>query len=260
MNKPDCLEKISAMQGARPLLCVHGLNQQPSALKPLLRDLELSGYESYLLHLPGHRDSKLNNETLSSHDFSNALLEANAYLLELYGKPPLFVGYSFGGLLGVLHADQTAFYKMILLAPALRLRFYTHLLRPILPFVKKVRSVTLADSSLEKKYRFHQNGVPREIYQSFFNLYSLFQKKEKSYLHNKEGLVFSHPNDELVSFTSLSSWVTSHTNWSRVSLDNSHAVFNSYNHLCFDKQTLGEAAYERLLADMSRFLVEAKGS
>ncbi len=260
LDKPRYLEKVTESQGTRPLLCVHGLNQQPSALKPLLRDLETFGFVAYLLHLPGHRDATLSVETLAPDDFSNALLESSVYLLEHYGSPPLFVGYSFGGLLGVLHADQIQFYKMILLAPALCLRIYTHLLRPTLPFVEKVWSVSLLDSNMEKKYRYHPNGVPRELYQSFFDLYSQLQKKDKSYLKEIDGIVFSHPNDELVSYSSISSWLRIHTNWSMIALNNSKAAFRAYNHLCFDEQTLGEAVYIKLLGDINRFLDDFKNS
>jgi len=254
--RPNYLEKISDVQGNSSLLCVHGLNQNPSCLRPLLRDIEPFGYEAYLLHLPGHRDLYSSYEPLLPHFFSTALLDASAHLLERYGKPPLFVGYSFGGLLGVLNADQILFSKMILLAPALRLRFYAHLLRPTLPFVKKIKSVSLHDSRLEQKYRFYQNGVPSEIYKSFFCFYSQLHKKDKSYLRKTKGLVFSHPNDELVSFSSLNSWVRNYTDWSRLTLNNSQAEFCAYNHLCFDKQTLGERSYNKLISDIYEFICD----
>ncbi|MEM7647300.1 MAG: alpha/beta fold hydrolase, partial [Pseudomonadota bacterium] len=161
--KPEHLEQLKpGNEEGRPLLCLHGLNQQPNALKYLLNDLRELGLNPYLLHLPGHRLGE-SCSGLKPKTYQKAHSDAYNYLTDKYGKAPYFLGYSFGGLIGIRYFEKMPFKKMVLMAPALQLRRYTFLLQPALPFISRVTSYSLGDSEYEKKYRFHRDGVPREV-------------------------------------------------------------------------------------------------
>lgn len=255
MLKPSFLEELPATQDEQKvLLCAHGLNQKPSALKPLLQDIQNLGFKVYLMHLPGHA-----GETTFSHLRSQHYFEAHQssyqYLKKKYGKPIYFLGYSFGGLIGVHQFDQCPFEKMVLLAPALQMRGYTSLLRFILPYVRRIRSVKMGDSDFEQRYRYHQTGVPSEVYSSFFSVYSSHRLKDEKLAKKAKALVMVHPRDELVSFGKIKRWVHSETHWKFMTLSNKEAEFRRYNHLCFDSSTLGEASYQKMFQEVKSFLI-----
>ena len=94
------------------------------------------GFKVYLQHLPGHAGEKSFSHLKAQHYF-DAHKESYSYLKKKYQREVYFLGYSFGGLIGVDQFDDCPFEKMILLAPALKLHGYTLLLKPLLPFVKK---------------------------------------------------------------------------------------------------------------------------
>ena len=253
-SKPSYLEEISNSSGGDALLCTHGLNQRPEALKPLLKDLEKMGFKAYLMYLPGHDGDENPQKWTAQYYFEN-YEKAYKFIYDKHQSLPYFIGYSFGGLIGVHHFDQFPFKKMVLLAPDLQLRSYTLLLRYALPFLKHVRSVSLGSREYEARYRYHVNGVPREIYQSFFGIYAELMAKDKSYLKESKALVLSHSADELVSYSKLQTWVETHTDWSMERLDNRNAEFKRYCHLCFDPVTLGAVSYASLLTRIRQFFL-----
>lgn len=258
LNKPFFLEEICKTESAEKiLLCTHGLNQKPQALKPLLQDLKQWGFKSYLMHLPGH-DGTENYHQLTSQNYFDSYKHAYDWIYQRHQRLPYFLGYSFGGLIGVHNYDQFPFEKMILLAPALQLHTYAMLLRPALPYLNKVKSISFGSSKFEELYRYHSQGVPRQVYQSFFSIYMDNLNKDKKYLQGSQGLVLTHPYDELISFKKLNRWVSENTNWTIKSINNHGAEFKRYNHLCFDQATLGVQSYRSLLQEIEGFLNETE--
>ncbi len=254
INKPFYLEELeSTGKEDKVLLCAHGLNQKPDALKYLLNDISKLGFKTYLLHLPGHA-GELDFSGLKAEDYYQAHEQSYKYIKEKHNKPIHFLGYSFGGLIGVHHFDLCPFEKMVLIAPALKLRGYTSLLKPFLPHINRIVSVRLGHPEFEAKYRYHEQGVPAEVYTSFFNIYSSHKFKDKSLAKKAPALVMVHPRDELVSYWKLRRWVKKKTQWKFMSLSNKDAEFRRYNHLCFDPITLGELSYSLLLKEIESFL------
>lgn len=253
-SKPFFLEELPSEGGeSKVLLCMHGLNQKPGALKTLLMDIAKMGFKTYLLHLPGHAGES-DFSDLKAQDYFEAHRRAYDYIKNKHDKPIYFLGYSFGGLIGVHHFDQCPFEKMILIAPALKLHGYTSLIKPFLPHLNRIVSVRLGHPEFEAKYRYHEKGVPAEVYTSFFSIYSSNKFKDKTLAKQAPALVMVHPRDELVSYRKLKSWVSRKTNWKFLSLNNKGAEFRRYNHLCVDPTTLGHASYDNLLQEIKSFL------
>lgn len=254
LKKPSYLENVEPGRNAeRILLCAHGLNQKPQALKRILVDIGGMGFKTYLLHMPGH-SGESDFRHLTAETYIEAFQKAYDFLVQENGQEIYFLGYSFGGLIGVHHFDICPFKKMVLLAPALKLHGYTSLLKPFLPYISRVRSVGFGNPEMEARYRYHDRGVPPQVYSSFFTIYSRNKFKDKSLVKKSQALVMMHPRDELVSYWKLKRWVSKKTNWQFNTLSNKEAEFKQYNHLCFDPVTLGEQAYTKLLADIQTFM------
>lgn len=237
------------------VLCVHGLNQNPQSLKPLLEDLASKGIRGFLLHLPGHLSAEENHSYVDKQTVLSVYQEAYQSIKQSYDEPLNFIGYSFGGLIGTMMLEHCPYDKVSLLAPALKLRPYTHGVRPLLPYLSRIFSVPLGSEKHEKLYRFHHKGVPREVYKSFFDIYDEFSKKSFSKSLTK-GIVFSHPKDELISYKGLQNWIAENTSWNFHSLSNRGADFGRYRHLVFDRTTLGPSSYTQLLDQLSAFFLE----
>jgi esterase/lipase len=246
------LKELSCKATGTPILCIHGLNQQPMALRPLLLDLEKQDNKAYLLVLPGHEVADQRPMDRESHEQS--IINAHNYIVNKHGQTPNLLGYSYGGLLGAYFASELKFNKLVFLAPALKLRSYTLAIQPFLKILPKVPSIPLGNTQLETYYRFHTRGVPSQIYQSFFYFYTRMIEADKTYLKDYSALVYAHPKDELIDSLGLEAWVKKHTQWSFTQLDNSKAQFTRYNHLCFDSRTLGESVYNRMLSQIQAHL------
>ena len=231
---------------------VHGLNQNPRSFHQYLKDLARHGIRSYLLHLPGHRAEKSISSNLAE-DVLRSYDQAYQWILDKEGRLDFFIGYSFGGLIGTYQLPYKPIEKLLLIAPALSLRPYTLAIQPILPFVSKVYSIPLGGKK-DDFYRFHQNGVPVEVYRSFFEIYR--NNKVANLPSNSQALVFAHPKDELVSYRGLKKWTEHFSNWELKTLDNRAASFKKFNHLCLDEQTLGLDSYQSLVDQSLAFLVK----
>ena len=188
-----------------------------------------------------------------------AYREAHQTVKQLSEKdqvPFHFFGYSFGGLIGTAMLSRCPFDKIVLLAPAIKIRIFTHALRPLLPYISRIISIPLGNSELEKHYRFHLKGTPKEVYESFFEIYQEFNQIEaKSFnQNNTKGIVFSHPKDELIAHKQLKKWVKEKTNWQFHTLSNKGAQFKRFKHLVFDPRTLGRKNYQKLLSTIHNHL------
>ncbi len=253
-KKPSFLEEIPSDDPYdKVLLCSHGLNQNPEALKTLLKDLSRRKMKTYLLHLPGH-GGESDFTGLTGADFFTTHQEAYLYLQKSYDLPLYFLGYSFGALIGVHQFPQCPFKKMVLLAPAIRLRRHAFLLKPILPFVSRIPSVRVGDDDFERRYRYHHAGVPTPVYSSFFSIYKENKQQAAQPWEAANTLMMMHPRDELVSFTQLKKLAETQERCTLIALDNSKATARRYNHLCFDPMTLGGESYQKMVKDITRFL------
>ena len=257
------LEPLPCKGKARGVvLAVHGLNQNPEALKPLLNDYCEKGLRCFLLHLPGHLrqgfDNRLVTKDLIYRAYSRAYQELRA-MSENEDIPLGFLGYSFGGLIGARFFAECSYDRVVFLAPALNVRLFTHGLRPLLPFLSKIVSIPLGDEEMEVHYRFHKKGVPKAVYRSFFNIYDDFQRllKMRQEKLPKDALVFCHPLDELISYRRLKSGLVKKNNWQLFPISNREADFKRYKHLIFDRVTLGENCYGSLLEKTSSFYISS---
>gem|GEM_PF-5880121 len=245
------------------MLCVHGLNQNPKALKTLLEAYQEKGIHCHLLHLPDHYSP---DETRLPHSCeSSSILSAYEESFRTVrqwadeaGTSMGVLGFSYGGLIATSQLATLRPEKLILLAPALRLRFYTSGVKLLSQVFDKVKSAPIGSPEVEAHYRYYQKGVPGSVYKSFFEILENFYQETETDYSGITGGVFIQPGDELVSYKKLRAWVREHTTWPFYTLKSKNAEMSRYRHLILDPKTLGEERF-RFLVKESLGLLKSEG-
>jgi esterase/lipase len=200
-------------------LVIHGLNGRPQKMESIIAELTACGIECLNLSLRGHGE---NYTPLEKTDSVGARMEAfksvsyplweteayQAYQLvkkkgNLYGAPVFFVGFSMGGLLGVdLFASNSnvRFDKMVLFAPALKMRKRNNLLKILSPFPR------LVIPGMAQRSYLANSGTPMAAYNALFEMYDHLQNKLNPKI-NVPTVVFIDKQDELISFSGLQAMV-----------------------------------------------------
>jgi esterase/lipase len=203
-------------------LVIHGLNGQPDKIQSNLPVLTAGVIDCLNLALRGHGENFVPLEKADSagarmeafKSVSYPLWKSEAYQAyqrvkkegHRYGIPLFFVGFSMGGLLGVdLFASNSnvKFDKMILLAPALKMRKRNRLLKIFSPFPR------LIIPSMAHRSYLANSGTPMAAYNALFEMHDHFENHLDPKI-NVPTVVFIDKQDELISFSALQEMVRSH--------------------------------------------------
>lgn len=96
-------------QGSRPVMLLHGGGQTRHAFAGTAQELAKAGWGALVLDQRGHGDSEWAKDgSYSVIDFANDAASVAAELTKRFGKPPVLVGASLGGMAGML-AEGFAF-------------------------------------------------------------------------------------------------------------------------------------------------------
>lgn len=200
-------------------LVIHGLNFRPDKMESIIAQMTEAGIDCLNLSLRGHgkSDAPLNNsegdearmETFKSVTYPLWETEAyQAYQLaekksSLYGSPLFFIGFSMGGLLGVdLFASnpKVKFDRMVLFAPAVKMRARNFILKILSPFPGLVIPSAAHTSYLANR------GTPVAAYNALFDMYRHLEDNPDPKI-NVPTLVFIDEQDELISFSGLKNMI-----------------------------------------------------
>lgn len=239
-------------------LVVHGFNNRPAAMLPLIRWLNDHGSDAWLVCLYGHREGAMNLLNITSGVWQEEMLRAYEVAKEEADRhkvPLYFLGYSLGALLGqsmlVLPMQTAAFDKQVLLAPAIALRRRAFLLRFLFYFGKTVALPSFTPST----YRVH-SSLPLIAYRVLFGEERKLQKAEGNKL-NIPTMVLIDPKDELISHKKLLQLIRrlGLIKYRVVGLDKKLKGRKvRYHHLIIDEQTMGKEAWAMATAEMRAFL------
>lgn len=206
------MTQASVVQNYRPkkgikgyALVVHGLNNKPEVMEPIISILTESGIYVSNLHLRGHGDNyrgqgkKARLQALKSVTKEIWLSEMEKVLGELRdissgsGKKIYFVGYSLGGALGLnlMSTGIASFDKLILFAPAIVTYKKFYLLKILSPFKRLV-----LPSDMPKYYRTN-DFCSIAAYMSLFELIKAAKAIEPQKI-NVPALIFIDRFDEAV--------------------------------------------------------------
>lgn len=239
------------------VILVHGLNLKPGAMDPLGKKLVDSGLAVYRLALPGHRgEDRKQRLTVQAKDLMESLTEAASLVRTKCPGPLYAVGFSLGGLLTVVAQGEgkVDFQKMVLIAPAISLRSYTHLVTWLFPFFD------IIPSRGPVPYRASEDGTSEALYRALFVLYERSSQLDVKRLRRLTR-IYLNPDDELISSTGISKYIVDHgleVKWDLKTLDNDKAELNDFDHLGIDSKTLSPTSWHMLYRETQEFFSSSR--
>jgi len=253
-------------------LVIHGLNLRPDRMQPLISELTGSGIDVLGLSLRGHGDNYAHIKDIAENqarletfkNVSHQLWLNEAYLaysqLKARGAAkdvPLFLtAFSLGGLIGLdlmASSADVKFDKLILFAPAIRLRPTIYLERVLSPFTHLV-----IPSMAPATYLANKKGTPIAAYNALFDTLNQFNQNADQKL-NVPTLVFIDKQDEFIPLEKLKKLVAE-KKWTRwqfyiVEKDKTAEKERFYHHI-IDGSSTGKAVWRDMMAAMSAFLIK----
>ena len=243
-------------------LVIHGLNCRPEKMESIIAELTACGIDCLNLSLRGHGKNYFPLEKTDSagarmdafKSVSYPLWKSEAYQAyqrvkkksTLDGTPLFFVGFSMGGLLGVdLLASNTKvqFDKMVLFAPALKMRKRNNLLKIFSPFP------SLVVPSMAHKSYLANSGTPMAAYNALFEMYDHLENNLNLKI-NVPTIVFIDKQDELVSFSGLQEMVRNQNldRWKIHPVKKDRSVIEiKMHHLIIDRACLGQQMWKEMV-------------
>jgi esterase/lipase len=240
------------------ILLAHGLNLKPSKMNSLAHSFSRHGYFSLRVSLSGHRgnlsEMKLVNRNLWLSEMKAHYCMALEKSQQL-GLPLYFIGYSLGAavLLDLLKSRdlKNNFQKMVVIAPAIRVHWYTRFPKLLAFFSRKI----VIPSLNNEDYRMHK-GTTTAAYEALHKIIDKFDTPHKKKLKNPI-LVIIDPDDELVSLSKIETMIEENKldNWDIFKVSNDKAsVAKKYHHLIIDPPTMGEVNFSQMESRILKFL------
>ncbi len=245
------------------VLLAHGLNMNPISWREMIVFLNRLGLAVYRLELKGHRG--LNFEDMmdvSAREWLEQFNSAVEFMAEqIPGLPVYLVGYSLGGLLGMvaqLQKSEPCFERQVLLAPALALKLYTRLALPM------TRVVSFLASRSPKEYVANTRGTTGAAYQALFDLEREFRSAEERQFSvvNYPTLIIMRPNDELISYRCTKKLIERRelNRWKLAELPKKKTTHRDlyFRHLIIDEKSVGERSWQKLTKLLEEFLIRGE--
>ena len=243
-------------------LVIHGLNGRPGKMESIIKQLTKAGIDCLNLSLRGHgtnysdlkdaESDKARMDTFKTVSYPLWRSEAyDAYQLvkktcNLYGVPMFFVGFSMGGLLGVdlfTSNSNVRFDKMVLFAPALKMRQRNYFLKIFSAFPK------LVIPSMTHRSYLANSGTPMAAYNALFDMHQHFDNHPDPKI-NVPTVVFIDKHDELISFSGLQNMVRDQKldQWEIHSVEKDKTATKiKMHHLIIDEASVGEKTWQKIV-------------
>jgi esterase/lipase len=244
-------------------LVIHGLNLRPDRMQPIISKLTESGIDVLGLSLRGHganythgngaAEGQARLEAFKNVSYQLWMNEAYLAYLQLKeraeekGVPMFLTAFSLGGLIGLdLFASNpdVRFDKILLFAPAIRLRASIYLERVLSPFPRLV-----IPSMSPKNFLANKKGTPIAAYNALFDGMDQFDKNADQKL-NVPTLIFIDRQDEFIPFQKLKELVEKQR-WNQwqfyiVEKDKS-AQDETFYHYIIDASGTGESVWQDMM-------------
>lgn len=238
-------------------LILHGLNLKPSKMNSLSHFWSASGYDVLRGTLSGHFGSKDEMKALTKQTWERDVthLICHAYQLSIKKNIPLyFTGYSLGAAVAIDKIKNSSlknpFSKMILLAPAIRVKWFAKLTK----FLSFFSSRIMIPSDNLPNYR-SLNGTSTAAYKALHNIIDSLGPPYENL--NIPTQIFIDKNDELISIPGLESMIDTEelSKWSIKFISKSKTTLKkNHDHLIIDPPTLGKDSWKSLLGNMKNFI------
>lgn len=255
------------------VVLVHGLNLDPAAMHDIQQLLFAADMDVLSVSLTGHGNALSDDARLlqfqeasfaSWQDDISQAVHVAAQRAAAVQRPLFLVGFSLGGLLsadylvtrlpGGATAEPITVERMVLMAPAISLRWSSYLLYPLQVFPD-----VYLPSVAPRLYRAN-DYAPVSAYISLYEGVNQFNElaahTENQVRLNIPTLVFMHPRDELVSFDGVRDFIDEQqlSQWRFVEVDKSEDAGDVLNHLIIGPHSLGSDAWRSVSEQMLDFL------
>ena len=239
------------------ILVIHGMNNNAGMMDPLIKVINDCGIIAARLTLAGH-------DCIVSTKFDGSLSVwladvqlAYKNIVERYPNSKVSgLGFSLGGALLVTSIDQYPainFEKLILLAPALRLRWYLRMLQPLCFLGRLKYSVPNFVPAAYRTYRFS----PVTNYASTSDaVRAVTRLSNPDRFSETKVLLAMSLKDNLLHLRGMPRWLRLNrlASWELVTLNAQPEIAKTLNHLVVDQQTLGASEWQRLTNIIRQFL------
>lgn len=244
------------------VLLVHGLNMNPASWNEMIAFLNQLGLSVYRLELKGHRGLEFSDMAdVTAEGWLAQCNSAIEFMMEkLPGLPLFLIGYSLGGLLGVVvqvQRNKPCFERQVLLAPALALKLYTRLAVPL------TRVVPSLGAHAPRSYVANPEGATGAAYRALFDLERKMRtsKERELVLVNSPTLIFMRPNDELISYWGMKKIIARNKldRWRLTPLPRKKCSYRElpFHHLLVDEKSVGEQSWQKMTRQVENFFVRA---
>ncbi|MCB0317294.1 MAG: alpha/beta hydrolase [Bdellovibrionales bacterium] len=235
-------------------IVIHGLNQAPETMADISQVLNKIGYITLRVSLIGHSGESIHGGSTKKwlEQIRTAWCLANQENLESI----VLLGFSMGGSLAVHFTDTyptLKIDKLILLAPAIEIKYFANLLYPLL-WLKHF------DLSLPaftpKKYRAN-NFTSFDTYSALLDLEDKTQNINHIQILSKiPTLLAIDPKDSLVSFSQLKAWVEKKdlVSWNLIEINAQAKISGLKHHVIIDEDSLGVESWNHLKLNLESFL------
>jgi alpha-beta hydrolase superfamily lysophospholipase len=255
------------------VVLIHGLNLDPAAMLDIQASLFDAGMDVLSLSLTGHGNALDDEGRLLQFqeatfvhwqaDVQRAVQAAARHATAL-SRPLHLVGFSLGGLLSADYLVQSALRggsvevpdinRMVLLAPAITLKWSSYLLYPLQIFPD-----IYLPSVAPRVYRANDYAPVSAyfaLYEGVNQFNELAGQPDNRQALNIPALVFMHPRDELVSANGVREFISEHqlSQWQFVEVDKSEDAADVLNHLIIGPHSLGSDAWRSVSTQLLDFL------
>jgi alpha-beta hydrolase superfamily lysophospholipase len=256
--KPHTLQDTAGVA-----LVIHGLNLKPDKMQNIISGLTDSGIEvlrvtlrghgENFTHLDGIKEDKARLEAFKAVSFPLWINEAYLAYNEVQKRaeqkqvPLFFVGFSLGGLIGLdllSSQDEVRYDRMVLFAPAIKLRAIHYMARILSPFSGLVVPSLAPDSYLSNK-----EGTPIAAYNALFEGLQQFEQHRNSKI-NVPALIFIDENDEFIPFQALNELIQEQKldQWELYIVEKEAAASqDSFHHHIIDEYSTGKVVWKEMM-------------
>jgi esterase/lipase len=244
-------------------LVIHGLNLRPDKMQAIISGLTDSGIEVLGVSLRGHGDNYAQHvgidedqarlETFKTVSFELWINEAYLAYTQVQNRaaqikvPVFFVGYSLGCLIGLdlfSSPEEVQYDRMVLFAPAIRLRGIHYLGRILSPFSRLVIPSLAPDSYLS-----NEKGTPIAAYNALFEGLQLFEKHVNDRI-NVPSLIFIDEEDEFIPVRALKELIKEKKldKWMLYIVEKEPTANRStFHHHIIDESSTGKTVWQEMM-------------
>lgn len=240
-------------------LVVHGLNNHPEVMLPIVKFLNEQGVGVLNVGLTGYVGNFDDLKKVTAAEWLQDVFTANCVLqTKAKNLPQFFVGFSLGALIGdtLLNSnlsEKFEFAKAVFFSPALRVHDRSQWIQMFSFLGRGFSMISFAPKAYAASWK-----TPNAAYQALFDLIDLFNQNlvTNSQAVNIATLAFVDPDDELVSSEYLEEMVGTFSldRWQMNEVHKDNTAKTWFHHVTIDEHAMGKQTWQQMTKKITDFL------